>query len=198
MPTLRKLLQPDSYQWRVALAFFFGLLLSIGGTVRAQSAAAKRTVIHPGRVLDVRTGELRTNQAIVIEGEKIAQIGPAAEVKAAAGDTTIDLPEATLLPGLIDMHTHLTFDLKSLGYEGLGISTAREALHGARNAKRTLEAGFTTVRNVGARDYADIALRDAINDGDVVGPRMVVGTGARYHRRPLRRESVPTRVSFSG
>jgi len=140
---------------------------------RSQAQAAKRTVVRPGRVLDVRTGELRPSQAIVIEGEKILQMGPAGEVKPAAGDTTIDLPEATLLPGLIDAHTHLTFDLNSLGYTGLGISTAREALHGARNARRTLEAGFTTVRNVGARDYADIALRDAINDGDVVGPRMV-------------------------
>src|SRR5205823_12643430 len=64
-------------------------------------------------------------------------------------------------------------DLNSLGYQGLSISTAREALHGARNARRTLEAGFTTVRNLGAKDYADIALRDAINDGDVIGPRMV-------------------------
>src|SRR5207245_3870736 len=138
---------------------------------RAKAPAAKRTIIRPGRVLDVRSGELRSNQAILIEGEKIVQIGAASDVKAAAGDTTIDLPEATLLPGLIDAHTHLTFDLNSLGYQGLGISTAREALHGARNARRTLEAGFTTVRNVGARDYADIALRDAINDVDVIGQR---------------------------
>jgi imidazolonepropionase-like amidohydrolase len=157
----------------VALALLFGLNLGIASTVQAQSSVPRRTVIHPGRVLDVRTGELRPNQAIIIEGDKIAQIAPASEVKAATGDTTIDLPEATLLPGLIDMHTHLTFDLNSLGYQGLAISTAREALHGARNARRTLEAGFTTVRNVGARDYADIALRDAINDGDVIGPRMV-------------------------
>lgn len=147
--------------------------LALAGAVAAQSAAAKRIVIRPGRLLDVRTGQLRTNQAIVIEGDKIAQISAASDVKAAAGDTTIDLPDATLLPGLIDMHTHLTFDLTSLSYQGLAISTAREGLHGARNAKRTLEAGFTTVRNVGARDYADIALRDAINDGDVIGPRMV-------------------------
>jgi imidazolonepropionase-like amidohydrolase len=152
---------------------FFAVFLGIAGAAHAQGQAAKRTVIRPGRVLDVRTGELRSNQAIVIEGEKIVQVGPASEVKAAAGDTTIDLPEATLLPGLIDMHTHLTFDLNSLGYQGLGISTAREALHGARNAKRTLEAGFTTVRNLGAFDYSDIALRDAINDGDVIGPRIV-------------------------
>jgi imidazolonepropionase-like amidohydrolase len=160
-------------RWRVLVAVLFVMLLGAAETALAQAPAAKRTVIRPGRVLDVRTGELRPNQAVVVEGEKIAQIGPASEVKTSAGDTTIDLPEVTLLPGLIDMHTHLTFDLNSLGYQGLGISTAREALHGARNARRTLEAGFTTVRNVGARDYADIALRDAINDGDVIGPRIV-------------------------
>jgi imidazolonepropionase-like amidohydrolase len=155
------------------LAVLLAAVFSVVGTAHAQGQAAKRTVIHPGRLLDVRTGELRTNQAIVVEGEKIVQVGPATEVKAAAGDATIDLPEATLLPGLIDAHTHLTFDLNSLGYQGLGISTAREALHGARNARRTLEAGFTTVRNVGAFDYSDIALRDAINDGDVIGPRIL-------------------------
>ncbi len=160
-------------RWGLLFTLFFAAQLGIAATACAQSAAAKRTVIRPGHVLDVRTGELRTNQAIVIEGEKITQVGPASEVKAAAGDATIDLPQATLLPGLIDMHTHLTFDLNSLGYQGLGISTAREALHGARNARRTLEAGFTTVRNLGAFDYADIALRDAINDGDVIGPRIV-------------------------
>jgi imidazolonepropionase-like amidohydrolase len=149
------------------------MLVGIGGTARAQSAAPKRTVVHPGRVLDVRTGQMRTNQAIVIEGGKIVQIAPAGDVKAAVGDTVIELPDATMLPGLIDMHTHLTFELSSLGYSGLGISTAREALLGAKNARVTLEAGFTTVRNLGAKDYADIALRDAINDGDVIGPRIV-------------------------
>ena len=160
-------------RWGVALAVISSIQFSLAAAIYAQSAVAKRTILHPGRVLDVRTGELRANQAIVIEGDKIAQVIPASEVKAAAGDTTIDLPQATLLPGLIDMHTHLTMDLNSLGYSGLGISTAREALHGARNARRTLEAGFTTVRNVGANNYSDIALRDAINDGDIIGPRMV-------------------------
>jgi imidazolonepropionase-like amidohydrolase len=148
-------------------------LMCMPASARAQAQAPKRTVIRPGRVLDVRMGELRANQVIVIEGDKITQIGSASEKKVAAGDITIDLPTATVLPGLIDMHTHLTVDLNSLGYEGLGISTAREALHGARNARRTLEAGFTTVRNLGANDYSDIALRDAINDGDVIGPRIV-------------------------
>jgi len=158
-------------RWRAAFAAI--LATGMAATAVAQTPAPKRTVIRAGRVLNVRTGELRANQAIVIEGEKISQIAPSGEVKATAGDTTIDLPDATVLPGLIDMHTHLTFELSSLSYEGLKISTAREALHGARNARRTLEAGFTTVRNVGAKDYADIALRDAINDGDVIGPRMI-------------------------
>jgi imidazolonepropionase-like amidohydrolase len=156
-----------------AIAAVLIALAGVAITASAHAPASKRTVIRAGRVLNVRTGELKANQAIVIEGDKIAQIASSSEVKAAAGDTTIDLPDATVLPGLIDMHTHLTFELSSLSYEGLKISTAREALHGARNAKRTLEAGFTTVRNVGAKDYADIALRDAINDGDVIGPRIV-------------------------
>ena len=158
-------------RWGVASAVVLAALAVLA--ISASAQVPKRTVIRAGHVLNVRTGELRANQAIVIEGDKIAQIAPSSEVAAAPGDTTIDLPDATLLPGLIDMHTHLTFDLNSLGYQGLSISTAREALHGARNARRTLEAGFTTVRNLGAKDYADIALRDAINDGDVIGPRIV-------------------------
>src|SRR5882724_7942520 len=144
-----------------------------GNVENYSRAGAKADHCSCRRVLDVRTGQLRANQAIVIEGEKIAQIVASSEVKAAAGDTTIDLPDATLLPGLIDAHTHLTFDLSSLGYQGLAISTAREALHGARNARLTLDAGFTTVRNLGAKDYADIALRDAINEGDAIGPRII-------------------------
>src|SRR2546430_1360575 len=160
-------------RWEATVALIAVSFVGMAITATAQAPASKRTVIRAGRVLNVRTGELRANQALVIEGDKISQIAPSTDVNAAAGDTTIDLPDATLLPGLIDMHTHLTFELSSLSYEGLKISTAREALHGARNARRTLEAGFTTVRNVGAKDYADIALRDAINDGDVIGPRMV-------------------------
>jgi imidazolonepropionase-like amidohydrolase len=162
-------------RWQVVIALALATLAGMAITASAQApmSAPKKTIIRAGHVLNVRTGELKANQAIVIEGDKIAQIAPSSEIKAAAGDTTIDLLDATLLPGLIDMHTHLTFDLNSLGYQGLSISTAREALHGARNARRTLEAGFTTVRNLGAKDYADIALRDAINDGDVIGPRVV-------------------------
>jgi len=156
-----------------AIALLTLLLVAAGGADAVSQTGSGRILVRPGRVLDVRTGEMRSDQVVVVEGDRIARVAPSAEVTAGAGDTTIDLPETTLLPGLIDMHTHLTYDLEYLGYAGLGISTAREALHGARNARRTLEAGFTTVRNLGASDYADIALRDAINDGDVVGPRIV-------------------------
>src|SRR5437870_10308390 len=134
---------------------------------------ARRTILRPGKILDVRSGKELANQAVVIEGDKIASIGPAADVKPAADDKLIDLPSATVLPGLIDAHTHLTMN-PNFGYETLAISVPREALIGAHNARLTLEAGFTTVRNVAASGYSDVALRDAINAGDIPGPRMLV------------------------
>jgi len=140
----------------------------------AQTAPATHVVLRAGRVLDVKTGQTLTNQAIVIENDKIVSIGPASAAKPASGAKVIDLPNATILPGLIDAHTHLTGNPKDVGYSALGISAPREALIGAHNAKTTLEAGFTTVRNVGAGGFSDVALRDAINDGDVPGPRMLV------------------------
>jgi imidazolonepropionase-like amidohydrolase len=135
------------------------------------NAAARRAIIRAGRVLDVRTGKIANDQAIVIAGDKIVSIGAASGAQT-DGAMVIDLPNATVLPGLIDAHTHLTFN-PQFGYETLAISVPREALIGAHNARTTLEAGITTVRNVGARGYSDIALRDAINAGDVPGPRIV-------------------------
>lgn len=135
--------------------------------------AQPRTIIHAGKVLDVKTGKVASDQAIVINGDKIESVGPAESAKASPSDHVINLPNATVLPGLIDAHTHLTFN-PQFGYETLAISIPREALIGAHNARITLEAGFTTVRNVAADGYADVALRDAINAGDVPGPRMLV------------------------
>jgi imidazolonepropionase-like amidohydrolase len=137
----------------------------------AQQPVPNRVVIHAGRLLDVKTGRVLTNQNLVIEDDKIVSVGAASAPT--AGSKLIDLPNATVLPGLIDAHTHLTFNVGDVGYQGLGISVPREALIGAKNARLTLEAGITTVRNVGARGYSDIALRDAINAGDVPGPRMI-------------------------
>ena len=139
----------------------------------AQTAPA-RLVVRAGHVLDVRSGKLLENQAIVIEDGKIVSVGPDSNSPAAPGVTTISLPNSTVLPGLIDSHVHLTGDLKNIGYRSLGISLPRATLTGARNARATLDAGFTTVRNVGAEGFSDVALRDAINDGDIPGPRMLV------------------------
>jgi len=153
-------------------AALFGLMLFSSSMAAAQSAgAAKTVVIHAGHVLDAKTGKTLTGQTIVIQGDTIASVGADAQVP--AGANVIELPNATLLPGLIDAHTHITFD-PNFGYSTLGISTPRQALTGAKNARVTLEAGFTTIRNVGASGYADVALRDAINAGDVPGPRMLV------------------------
>ncbi len=138
----------------------------------AQGATAPKTVVvRAGRLLDVKTGKTLTNQTIIIQGDKIANVGPDAQVP--AGAQVVDLSNATVLPGLIDAHTHLTMTT-NFGYSRLAISVPREALYGARNARVTLEAGFTTVRNVGASGFSDVALRDAINAGDVPGPRMLV------------------------
>jgi imidazolonepropionase-like amidohydrolase len=139
-------------------------------------APAAEIAIHAGKVLDVRTGKYAADQIIWIEGDRIKAIGSAAEISAKipARATTIDLAKSTVLPGLIDCHTHLTGTPYDSGLSGVRISYPRMALTGARNARVTLEAGFTTVRNLGASGYSDIALRDAINAGDVPGPRMVV------------------------
>jgi len=135
--------------------------------------ATPRVVVHAGKLVDVKTGKLLSDQVVVIQGDKIASVGPASEVTPSSSDKIIDLPHATVLPGLIDVHTHLTGD-PSFGYESLAISIPREALTGAKNARITLNAGFTTVRNVGASGYTDVALRDAVNAGDLPGPRMLV------------------------
>jgi len=150
------------------------LLIPFPLTAQAGSEPApRRVVVHAGHVLDVKTGNTLNDQVIVIEGDKIVSVGPASSAKADPGAETVNLPNATVLPGLIDSHTHLTFEPKNLGYESLGVSVPREALSGAKNARVTLLAGFTTVRNVGASGYSDIALRDAINDGDIPGPRIL-------------------------
>ncbi|HEY1677117.1 MAG TPA: amidohydrolase family protein [Candidatus Sulfotelmatobacter sp.] len=146
-------------------------LLASVAAVYAQSASP--VAIHAGHVYDVATGTMLADQLLVIEDGKIVSLGAASRAKAPAGALRIELPNATILPGLIDAHTHLTMN-PDFGYDTLAISVPREALIGAKNARTTLLAGFTAVRNVGAGGFTDVALRDAINAGDVPGPRMLV------------------------
>jgi imidazolonepropionase-like amidohydrolase len=161
------------------LGILFLLVLVTAGFCAAQetkSAKAAVVAIHAGKILDVRTGNYLTDQIIWIEGDRIKAIGKAADIQnqLPTGAKTIDLSNSTVLPGLIDCHVHLTMGPSTLGPARLHASYPRMALMGARNARVTLEAGFTTVRNVGASGYSDIALRDAIRAGDVPGPRMLV------------------------
>ncbi len=146
-------------------------LVSIGTWGFGQ--APRHVAVHAGHLLDVKSGKVLADQMLVIEDGKIISVGPAADAKPAADAIRIELPDATVLPGLIDAHTHLTMEPR-FGYDQLAISVPRQALTGAKNARLTLLAGFTTVRNVGAQNFTDVALRDAINAGDVPGPRMMV------------------------
>src|ERR1700735_504690 len=158
------------------LAFMISSVAWVCAAQTAKSTAPAEIAIHAGKVLDVRTGNYLSDQTIWIEGDRVKPIGKTADISSQlpAGTKMIDLSNATVLPGLIDCHTHLTMTPYDSGPAGLHISYPRQALTGARNARVTLEAGFTTVRNVGAGGYSDVALRDAINAGDVIGPRMLV------------------------
>jgi len=153
------------------------MLVVPGRTLRAQQPASQApalVAVKAGRVLDVRSGKYAERQIILIEGDRIKQMGPEAEMEPRLhSESRVDLSKRTVLPGLIDAHTHITFDPGQTGYRGLAVSIPRTALIGARNARVTLEAGFTTIRNLAADGYADIALRDAILAGDVAGPRIL-------------------------
>jgi imidazolonepropionase-like amidohydrolase len=148
------------------------MVLLLCGILSPAQTPAHRVVVKAGRLLDVKSGQMLHDQAIVIENDKIVSVGAAKDTDTTVA-TVVDLSQATVLPGMIDAHTHLTMDPGHFGYDGLAISTPREALIGAKNARITLLAGFTTVRNVGAGGYSDIALRDAVNAGDILGPRIL-------------------------
>ena len=139
------------------------------------AAQAAPGAVHCGKLLDVRSGKELSDQVVVFdEAGVITAIGPATTTALPAGITPRDLSTQTCLPGLIDVHVHLTHNASDHGYRALGISVPREATIGVKNARLTLMAGFTTVRNVGADGFTDVAVRDAVDAGDVPGPRMQV------------------------
>jgi imidazolonepropionase-like amidohydrolase len=149
-------------------------LISATFFLLAATLSAATTAVRCGRLLDVRAGAEQTNAVILVVDGKISQAGPASSVAIPAGATTVDMTNATCLPGLMDVHDHLTSDPEDEGYKSLGVSVPRSTVTGVRNARTTLRAGFTTVRNVGARGYADVALRDGIQAGDIEGPHLLV------------------------
>lgn len=133
------------------------------------------TVVKAARFVDPAAGQVLTGQAVLIVGDKVKSFGPAADVLQSlpAGAKVIDLGDVTVLPGLIDCHTHITSQPENFYEDLFRRSPADEATTSHIYARRTLLAGFTTVRNVGADNYTDIALRNAINRGALPGPRIL-------------------------
>jgi imidazolonepropionase-like amidohydrolase len=142
--------------------------------VLAAQAAPKRTLVRAGHVVDVKTGHVSDAQTIIVVGDRIQAIVSTAETPVQAGDAVVDVSGLTVLPGLIDVHTHVTMDTNFDPYHELTGTDAKEAITGVVNAKTTLLAGITSVRNVGAGGYTDVDLRDAIDAGQVPGPHMQV------------------------
>ena len=138
-------------------------------------AAQQATVIRAARLLDGTGAPAITNGVVVVRGDRIVAAGAAASVQVPAGARIIDLGDATLMPGFIDAHTHLmgrTLNNPNKANEDTRDFPGVSAIFGAENARRTLMAGFTTVRNVGSARFEDVGLRQAINEGVVPGPRM--------------------------
>ncbi len=147
-------------------------LLVTGAALFAATLAPAKTLIHAGALIDGRADTVRKAVTITIEGERITGLADGYTAPA-AGDTVIDLKNATLMPGLMDMHVHLTSEQSPQSYtEGFFLNPADFALRSTVYAKRTLLAGFTTVRDCGAENKLNLALRDAIAKGWVDGPRV--------------------------
>ena len=161
------------------------------GDIRGRRAGAP-VVLKAAYLFDSKSGQLTQGGTVVVDGDKINALGGAAPANA----KVIDLGDATLLPGFIDAHTHIDGEFQKDFYKDFYEQMLRfpveQAHTAALYAKRTLEAGFTTVRNVGAGDFIDIGLRNAINNGVIVGPTHDHrGALDRFDRRPLRHQPVP-------
>lgn len=148
------------------LVSFFGLIPALG-LLAAWPAPAWRVAIRCGRLIDVKTGTEVSDAVILIDGDRISKAGT--NVSIPGGSTVIDLSHETVLPGLIDTHTHLTYHYDTQPNERLSVT----AIYAAESARRTLLAGFTTVRNLGAGDGVDLELEKAIDHGVTLGPRMI-------------------------
>src|SRR5258708_32352079 len=169
-------------------AIGFALLaLGFGGPPCLGAEGQRAVVIHAGQLFDGKSDQLLSNQVIVIQGDRIVEMGPAASVKIPAGAEDIDLATGTVLPGLIESHNHMfkIGDYPGTGAEaavprviqpGTPFSTPYITLLAAKNARLDLESGFTTARDLSSGGTADVDLRNAINEGLVPGPRIVITT----------------------
>ena len=145
--------------------------LALIAVALATPAAAETVAVTAAHMLDVGSGRTIDNPVVVVTDGHVVAAG--AGVAVPVGARRIDLPGMTLLPGLIDMHVHLTSDASIRGYRKFGYTDNFWTVVGVANAKTTLEAGFTTVRNVGSKDFEDVALKQGIDAGEVPGPRII-------------------------
>jgi len=150
-----------------------GAMLVAGVPVHAETVA-----VSGARMVDVISGKVVANPVIVITDGRISAVGSAGSVNVPEGARRVDLAGMTLLPGLIDMHVHLTSDPTVSGYNTLEYTDSYWMAVGVASARRTLDAGFTTVRNVGSSDFDDVGLKQAIERGVIPGPRIVPATYA--------------------
>jgi len=155
----------------------FTIVVSVAltaATAGQQTPAVRRVAIRAAHLVDPASGQRTDDAVVLVEGERVVQVGSGLAIP--AGVETIDLGRSTILPGLIDVHTHLTTESDEYYSDTFRRSPIDAAVRAPTHAKRTLEAGFTTVRDVGAAEYVDVALRNAIDEGVVPGPRMAVAT----------------------
>src|SRR5882762_5012466 len=166
---------------RITLSFFAGIIILLySNSVRA---AEQTIALKAARVFDGKSKALIQNGVVIVQGDKIVDVG--SNVPISSGVKVIDLGDATLSPGFMDAHTHLTLDFSGdfnkRRLNELDLNVSEQAIKATVYARATVEAGFTTVRDlgsrfVGSREFVDVALRNAINKGYVVGPRMLVAT----------------------
>ena len=161
------------------------LSIAAAATLAAQAPAPQQVLIKAGRLIDGRSQQVQTNVGILIDGERVKAVGPLAQIQGqAANARVIDLSQMTVLPGLIDAHTHLLLqgDITSQDYEDqlLKQSTPYRAILAARNARIALEHGFTAIRDLETEGamYADVDVKLAINNGEIPGPRVFASTRA--------------------
>ena len=149
------------------------LIAGVAASLFAGAAGAATVAVTAERLLDVRTGKYLEKPLVLITDGKITAVGSQASMTIPADAAKVDLPGLTLLPGLIDMHVHLDSSPLYGGYNGLSFTDAFWTVVAAKNAEATLNAGFTTVRNVGADRFNDVAVKEAIEEGFAKGPRIV-------------------------
>ncbi len=168
--------------FRAALAAIFALCAAIPGSAAPPSVAPNGTyVLRPARVFTAGDAAVHTGWVVVVAGEKIAAVGPAAAVQIPAGAVAIDLPDATLLPGLMDLHSHLflhPYDETLWNDQVLKEPVEYRTIAAVRFAEQTVRSGFTTLRDLGTEGagYADLSLKRAIEEGLIPGPRLEVAT----------------------